>query len=175
MVRLWSVLAIFVTVLHAQRGTGELRLTVTDGTGAGLESAGSLVSQAIQLKQSFTTDNQGRHTARSLPFGMYRLKIERSGFAPFSALLEIRSEVPLEYPVTLRVAPIETSLTVNDSETLLDPHRTAPAYYIGDEEISDRLSSSPGRAVLDLIDMQPGWLVEANGVLHPRGAEYNTQ
>ncbi len=28
--------------------------------------------------------------------------------------------------------------------------------------------------MLDLIDMQPGWLFEANGVLHPRGSEYQT-
>ena len=24
--------------------------------------------------------------------------------------------------------------------------------------------------VLDLVDQQPGWLMEANGVLHPRGS-----
>jgi outer membrane receptor protein involved in Fe transport len=28
--------------------------------------------------------------------------------------------------------------------------------------------------VLDLVDQQPGWLMEANGVLHPRGSEYQT-
>src|SRR5207244_2683000 len=52
---------------------------------------------------------------------------------------------------------------------------TAPAYYVGEETLRDRLGATPARAVLDLVEMQPGWLVEANGVLHPRGAEYNTQ
>jgi hypothetical protein len=28
---------------------------------------------------------------------------------------------------------------------------------------------------LDLVDSQPGWLYEANGVLHPRGSEYDVQ
>jgi len=28
--------------------------------------------------------------------------------------------------------------------------------------------------LLDLVDAQPGWLMEANGVLHPRGSEYQT-
>lgn len=171
----WCVPLFLAAALYAERRTGELRLSVVDSTGAGIAAAGSLLSQAIQLNQTFTTDDQGRHVARNLPFGLYRLNVERPDFAPFSTLLEIRSEVPLDYTVTLRVAPIETSLIVEDSATLLDAHRTAPAYYIGDEELSDRLTSSPGRAVLDLIDMQPGWLVEANGVLHPRGAEYNTQ
>ena len=27
----------------------------------------------------------------------------------------------------------------------------------------------------DLINMEPGWLLEAGGVLHPRGSEYQTQ
>jgi hypothetical protein len=171
----WCVPLFLLIALYGERRTGELRLAVADSTGAGIEAAGSLLSQALQINQTFSTDNQGRYIARNLPFGLYRLNIDRPGFAPFSTLLEVRSEVPLDYSVTLRIAPIETALIVEDSATLLDAHHTSPAYYIGDEQLSDRLSSSPGRAVLDLIDMQPGWLVEANGVLHPRGAEYNTQ
>ena len=146
-----------------------------DDTGSAIEASGSLLSQAIQFKQTFSTDDQGRFIARNLPFGVYRLNIERQGFGSFSALVEIRSEVPLDYPVTLRVAPIETAIVVKDSATLLDPHRTAPVYYIGDDTLRDRLGATPGRAVLDLVVMQPGWILEANGVLHPRGAEYNTQ
>ena len=173
--RLWCALLFFAAAVHAQRGRGELHLWIVDSTGGGLESAGSLVSQAIQLKQSFTTDSQGRYTVRSLPFGIYRLSVERTGFASFSTLLEIRSEVPVDYKVTLGIAPIETAVVVTDAATLLDPHRTAPAYYVGEETLRDRLGATPARAVLDLVEMQPGWLVEANGVLHPRGAEYNTQ
>jgi hypothetical protein len=174
-VRLWCALLLCATAVNAQRGTGELRLSVLDSTGGGLETSGSVVSKAIQLKQSFTTDNQGRYAARNLPFGVYRLTIERTGFAAFSTLLEIRSEVPLDYKVTLGIAPIETSMVVRESATLLDSHRTAPAYYVGEETLRDRLASTPARAVLDLVEMQPGWLLEANGVLHPRGAEYSTQ
>ena len=104
--RLWCALFFFATAVHAQRGRGELHLWVVDSTGGGLESVGSLLSQAIQLKQSFTTDSQGHYTARGLPFGIYRLSIERTGFGSFSTLLEIRSEVPLDYKVTLGIAPI---------------------------------------------------------------------
>ena len=32
----------------------------------------------------------------------------------------------------------------------------------------------PGRQLLDLVNLQPGWLMESNGVLHPRGSEYQT-
>lgn len=173
--RLGWALLLFATVLHAQRGTGELRLSALDDTGAGVEASGSLLSHAIQLRLNFTTDNQGRYTARHLPFGVYRLNIERQGFSPVSTLVAIQSEVPLEYTVTLRVAQIETAVVVKDSDTLLDPHRTSPAYRVGEDTLHDRAAAAPARAVIDLVQAQPGWLLEANGVLHPRGAEYNTQ
>jgi hypothetical protein len=32
-----------------------------------------------------------------------------------------------------------------------------------------------GRNLSDLVNSQPGWLYEANGVLHPRGSEYDVQ
>jgi hypothetical protein len=148
---------------------------VLDDTGAGVEAAGSLLSQAFQLKVTFSTDDQGRYAARHLPFGVYRLNLDRPGFAPVSTLITIQSEVPLEHTVTLRVAQMDTEVVVKDSDTLLDPHRTAPAYRIGEETLHDRPAASPARALIDLVEAQPGWLVEANGVLHPRGAEYNTQ
>src|SRR5204862_1546476 len=40
--------------------------------------------------------------------------------------------------------------------------------------IQEALPAVPGRRLLDLVDAQPGWLMEANGVLHPRGSEYQT-
>ena len=168
-------LLLLTTALYGQRGAGELHLSVVDTTGAGLESAGSLLSQATQVHQNFNTDDRGRYVARNLPLGVYRLAVGRQGFIPFSGLVEIRSEVPLDYKVVLGVAPIETSVVVEDSETLIDPHRTAPAFYVGEETLRDRTASIPGRTVIDLIQAEPGWILEANGVLHPRGAEYNTQ
>ena len=161
--------------LLAQRGAGELRLIVKDPAGLGLEATGSLIGQATQVRRSFTTNPQGVYSIRPLPFGVYRVQVERSGFSPFSSLLEIRSEAPLEYRVTLGVTAIETTVIVSDSDTLLDPHRTGSLGYLGSDTLRDRRSSQPGRAVLDLVDTQPGWLLEANGVLHPRGAEYGVQ
>ena len=65
--RLGWALLLFTTVLHAQRGTGELRLSVLDDSGAGVEASGTLLSQAIQLRLTFTTDDQGRYVIPDLP------------------------------------------------------------------------------------------------------------
>ena len=106
---------------------------------------------------------------------MYRLEVQREGFAPFSDSIEIRSAVPAEYHVTLRIIPMSTTVTVNDADTLIDPHRPGTINRIGKDTITDRVTSLPGRSLQDLINSQPGWLYEGNAVLHPRGSEYQTQ
>jgi len=169
------LLALMALPLAGQRGLGELRLTVKDPLGLVLEATGSLVGQSTQVRRTFSTDTQGRYSLRALPFGVYRLQVEHPGFSPFSSLLEVRSETPVDYRVTLGVTAVETTVQVSDFDTLLDPHRTGSLNYLGADTLRDRRSSQPGRAVLELVDTQPGWLLEANGVLHPRGSEYGVQ
>jgi len=77
--------------------------------------------------------------------------------------------------VTLRIAPLSTSVIVTDAATLIDPHRSGTINQIGKDAIKDRTTSLPGRSVQDLVNTQPGWLYEGNAVLHPRGSEYQTQ
>jgi hypothetical protein len=161
--------------LLAQSDTGELRLKVTDQAGLPIPSSVELVSQANQVRQKLEAAVDGTLVVKRLPFGVYRLRVERPGFAPLSELVEIRSSLPRELRVTLGVAPIETVVTVNESETLVDPHRSGTVNRIGSETLQDRITAQPGRSLLDLVDTQPGWLLEANGVLHPRGSEYQTQ
>ena len=170
-----AVLLICAASLFAQSNIGELRLKVTDQSDLPVPSSVELVSQANQVRQKLETDPHGMLVAKRLPFGMYRIQVEHPGFSPFSALIEIRSAIPKEYRVTLGVAPVETVVVVDDAETLLDPHRTAAINRIGSDMLQTRVTALPGRSLLDLVDNQPGWLLEANGVLHPRGSEYQTQ
>jgi len=148
---------------------------VTDPAGFGVKSSVQLVSEANQFRETLNTDEGGNLVAKLLPFGVYRLEIQHEGFAPFSDSIEIRSAIPAEYHVTLTIAPMNTSVTVNDADTLIDPHRSGTINRIGKDAIADRVTSLPGRSLQDLINSQPGWLYEGNAVLHPRGSEYQTQ
>jgi hypothetical protein len=94
---------------------------------------------------------------------------------PWSDLLEIRSEVPVRVSVMLGVATVTTKVEVNDSATLVDPYSTDTRYSIGGQAIEEHDAAQPGRELLDLVSEQPGWVYEANGVLHPRGSEYDMQ
>ena len=160
---------------RAQRVRGELRLEVHDPRGTALASDGELVSEANGFRRTFATGPDGRYVAQDLPFGVYRLSLQAEGFAPWSDLVEIRSEVPVLVALALGVAPVTTQVQVNDSATLVDPYATGSLYSIGRQSIEEHNAAQPGRELLDLVSEQPGWVYEANGVLHPRGAEYDVQ
>src|ERR1700688_3139335 len=159
----------------AQRDRGELQIEVRDPQGATLAASGELVSEGNQFHLNFAVGDDGRYAAQDLAFGVYRVSVSRSGFAPNVQLVEIRSMVPQHLSLTLGLKPVETQVQVSETETLVDPSRTSAVYTIGSQTIGEQLSSQPGRGVLDVVDAQPGWLYEANGVLHPRGSEYDVQ
>jgi TonB-dependent receptor-like protein len=171
--------AVFALVLAlAQFGaanTGELRLVVTDPSGLPLVSAVELVSEANQVRQSLATGPDGMVVVRRLPFGAYRVAVARDGFASVTALVEIRSALPTEHRVTLTLAPVQTQVTVTADDTLVDFQQTATTHRIGADTVQRRSTALPGRSLPDLVNTQPGWLLEANGILHPRGSEYQTQ
>ena len=160
---------------NAQDRSGELRLTVTDSSGAALRAHGILVSQATFFELRFDIAANGEYTAKKLPLGTYRLTLEHSGFAPYNSLVEIRSELPQKLAVVLSVATVAESVNVRDSDTLLDTTNSGNSYELGAPTLRDWAMTVPGRQAVDVVQSQPGWLLEANGVIHPRGSEYDTQ
>lgn len=134
-----------------------------------------LVSDANQYRGTFTTDDTGNLAVKRLPYGVYRIRIEAQGFAPASKLVEIRSAIPTNQTIALTLAAVTSSVTVKDTDTLVDPHRSGSINQIGSDMLENRPASLPGRSLQDLVNSQPGWLYEGNAVLHPRGSEYQTQ
>ncbi len=159
----------------AQTDTGELRLKVTDPDGLAVRASIDLTSEANQYRHTFVADSEGGARAALLPFGLYHVQVRHPGFAEFSEVVEIRSAAPREYRVALGLAVTGTSVVVTSAETLLDPFRPSARNGIGASTLRDRRTAAPGRTVLEMVNTQPGWLLEANGVLHPRGSEYQTQ
>src|SRR3954469_24900722 len=120
----WACVFLFVLGQFSQTNTGELRLIVTDPGGLPLPGRIELSSESSKIDLPIDTDAHGQASARRLPFGRYRVSVVRSGFTPFSALVEIHSALPLEYPVVLSVAAVQTQVTVSATDTLLDLGRT---------------------------------------------------
>ncbi|HTV59670.1 MAG TPA: TonB-dependent receptor [Verrucomicrobiae bacterium] len=152
-----------------------MRVKVTDPSGLGLKSTVEIVSEASQYQNSLLTDDQGNLDVQHLPYGIYQLEINQSGFAKASKTVEIRSPIPIELAIQLSLSSVNQSVTVSAANTLIDPDQAGAVNQIGSELIQNRVSSLPGRSLQDLVNSQPGWLYEGNAVLHPRGSEYQTQ
>jgi len=160
---------------YSQHSRGELRIEVRDPQGAAAPSHAELVSDANQFRRSFQLAADGRYVVQDLAFGVYRLSVNAEGFAPWSGLVEVRSEVPVRVSVSLGLAPVATRVQVSDSATLLDPSQIGTVYSVGGQTLGETVAMQPGRGLSNQVDDLPGWSYEANGVLHPRGSEYDVQ
>jgi outer membrane receptor for Fe3+-dicitrate len=161
--------------LYCQSNSGELRLRVTDPSGLAVKTTVLIVSEANQYRNSLATSDQGTLDVRRLPFGIYQLEITQAGFAAASESVEIRSSIPIDHLIQLKLPSVKETVTVSAADTLIDPDQPGAVNRIGSDTIQNRLSSLPGRSLQDLVNSQPGWLYEGNAVLHPRGSEYQTQ
>jgi hypothetical protein len=135
----------------------------------------TVVSQGNQYNLAVSTNELGMADIHRVPYGVYLITVQRSGFIPISNDVQVGSAIPIDYSAKLEVAPVKTVVDVNAATTLIDPDRPSSIMQIGSKQIEDRVQSLPGRSVQDLVNTQPGWLYEGNAVLHPRGSEYQTQ
>ena len=173
---MFTVFALLVALAQfASSNTGELHITVTGPDRVPLRASVDVASEANQVHDQLTTDDAGSLVVKRLPFGRYRVTVRSSGFSAFSGLVDVDTTLPTAFPVALAVAPLQAQVDVRAAGTLIDSHSPATVERIGRETLQTRATSLPGRVLPDLVATQPGWLLEANGVLHPRGSEYQTQ
>jgi len=173
--KLLSLFLFTVSIVSAQTNTGELRLKITDPAGLGVKTTIRITSEANQYRNTLATNDQGGLDLQRLPFGIYQLQISQPGFAEVSQTVDIRSSIPENYTIQLKISSVSQSVSVSASNTLIDPDQAGSVSQVGSSFIQNRVSSIPGRSIQDLVDSQPGWLYEGNAVLHPRGSEYQTQ
>lgn len=158
-----------------QSSSGELRITVRDTSGLAVQCHVTLVSEANDVSQQLDTGSDGLSVAKRLPFGRYRIAIHQPGFAPYDGRVEVDSMLPREFGITLTPAAVQAQVTVRAEDTILDTHQTSAVNRIGVETLQQRITTLPGRSLADVVNTEPGWLLEANGILHPRGSEYQVQ
>ena len=140
--------ALLAAAQFGQANTGELRVTVTDTTGAALPGPVEVFSQANEFHQKLNTDSAGVLVVRRLPFGSYRIGVTRTGFADVSQIVEIRSALPTEFHVTMNLSTVQTQTTVSAEATLLDPHQAASVHRIGPTRCNNEPRHCPAASCL---------------------------
>ncbi len=175
MTRLVALLLLVAPAVFAQANQGELRLRVTDPSGAAVKADVRITSEANQYNHLLSTTDQGVLDVQRLPFGIYQITIDQPGFAEASQTVDVHSSIAVDYAIQLKISSVNQSVNVTTGNTLIDPDQAGSVSQIGSNFIENRVGSIPGRSIQDLVNSQPGWLYEGNAVLHPRGSEYQTQ
>jgi outer membrane receptor protein involved in Fe transport len=166
----WSGVAAVAQVME-----GEVRVTVRDGSGLPVPAAVRIEGRSPRFEAGSRADADGSARLVRLPIGVYTLTVSQEGFGDYVETLEIRSAVPQDFEVTLGVETVQTAITVTSAPPLLDRAQASPVMQVSRLQLVESLGTTMGRNVADAVTLLPGWLFEANAVLHPRGSEYDTQ
>lgn len=174
--RLALMLVMLAEALLGQVRMGRIVFQVQDETGAAISGlALSLESSQTHIGQTGRTDSSGRVAFRGLPFGIYAWRTEDARFETGAGSVIVNSEVSKSILVNLRIRRLLQEVTIPGLPPLIDPEKTSASLYVSPEQVRRRVASLPNRDAINLVAVLPGWVLEGNGVLHPRGAEYQTQ
>jgi hypothetical protein len=155
---------------------GELRIKVTGPDGNGMKCRVLLQNAAKDLRRELETPEDGTLTFRGLPQGMYLLEVQADGLEKYSEKLNLDSALPVRREIKLTLAVVNSTVNVQGkNDELIDRESATHSERLDSQTLESRNHPSLGRGVADAVAAQPGWLMEANGVLHPRGSEYQVQ
>jgi hypothetical protein len=118
-----------------------------------------------------TTDSDGNFRFTNVPFNPYHLVVAASGFGSVSQDVDVRSTVPVNLPITLKVGSA-ASTTVTVEANGGDLIETESTFHTDvDQGLIDRLPlESASSSVTSLITLvSPGVAADSNGNMHGLG------
>jgi hypothetical protein len=160
------MICLTATFVEAQSISG----TVTDPSGAVVPNATVEIQNPVsKYDRSTTTDTSGRFHFPNLPFNPYHLKVNATGFAPYAQDVEIRSDVPVDVSIKLKVGEINTAVTVEAAGDLVE--NDPIAHTDVDKNLFDKLPlESQSSSLSSLVTLAAaGVAADSNGLFHGMG------
>ncbi|MGA3202419.1 MAG: TonB-dependent receptor, partial [Bryobacteraceae bacterium] len=150
---------------------GTIRGTVLDPSGAVIKGATIEIANPVsQYDRTTQTDAQGNFEFDNIPFNNYHTTATAQGFQASRQDLNIRSSVPQEIKITLKVGVATETVTV--SETGGDLVEMDPTTHTDiDRVLFDKLPLESASSTLSsLITLaSPGVAADSNGLFHGLG------
>lgn len=153
----------------AQQITGNIHGTITDPTGAVVDSAVVTAKQVeTGLSRSATTDHSGNYLLVELPVGHYRLEVTAKGFRRYlqeGISLDVNETATI--PIHLQLGSETQQVEVNANASMVESTVTSLGQTVMEREILDlpldgRNFSQLGTLQPGVVPLTPG-LVEAGG------------
>ncbi|MEZ5354668.1 MAG: TonB-dependent receptor [Bryobacteraceae bacterium] len=165
--------AVFTTTLAFGQTSATLSGRVSDPRGLGVDRAAVTLENPLNGARLETqTGPGGDFRVANIPFHDYVLQIRKSGFAVATDRVRLRTNIEQRVEIELALAGVEGSVSVSafDSADLVDPQETGTRAALSSTAIERSPVPIGTRGLEAVLASFPGFAVNANGAIHPRGA-----
>ncbi|MDQ3009500.1 MAG: TonB-dependent receptor [Acidobacteriota bacterium] len=159
-------------VASAQIQIGTVKGVVVDPVGAPLAGVSvALVNRLTNDHRRQMTGSKGEFAFNNVPFALYTLKVEASGFDPTAERVNVNSNLPVSLIVKMSVAAVSEGATIKTQAGLIESESTSTQTRLGEGVINRTTGATSSLALQRLIATTPGWTTQNNGLLHVRGVD----
>jgi len=160
-----------VVVPAAAQTTAVVRGVALDQDGGALPGASvELLRPTTGFESRTVTGPDGRFAIANVPFGRYELVIAIAGFRAERRAVEALSTVPVDLVLTLAIEALASTVTVTPVTPLVDDVSGGTRHQLGSQRIATLPAAVGSRGIEAVLATFPGFAVNANGAIHPRGA-----
>lgn len=158
-------------ISYSQSGNStSLNGSVVDPSGAVVANATVEIHNPVSaFARSTSTDSTGKFSIPNIPFNPYHLSVSAGGFAPYAQDVDVRSSVPLNIKINLRIEASNTSVTVESAGDLVE---NDPTFHTDvDRQLFDKVPlESVSSSLSSLVTLSsPGIAADSNGLFHGMG------
>jgi hypothetical protein len=166
-----SFLAVGVSAFAQSAGNAtSVAGTVLDPSGAVVPNATVEIRNPVSgFDRTTTTNSTGGFVIPNVPFNPYHMMVTSSGFAPHVQDIDVRSVVPMNLSINLKLQSSEVVTVESGAEDLLE---NDPTFHTDiDKNLFDKLPlESQSSSVSSLITLSaPGNAADSNGMFHGLG------
>ncbi len=150
--------------------SGAVRGSVIDPSGAAIKGATvQLQNPVSHYSQSVQTDSQGRFEFDNVPYNPYHCSAVMTGFETVEQDVDVRSPLPVEIKLGLKIGVSSTSVNVTDAGDLLETDPTGHTDV--DRALFEELPlESQSSSLSSLVTLaSPGVSADSNGLFHGLG------
>jgi hypothetical protein len=163
-------LATFSYAQSSSGNAGTVRGTVLDPSGAAIAGAAVEIGNPVSHYSLTTqTDSQGNFALNNVPFNNYHVSASASGFQRATQDVDVRSPIPLEVKISLKIGTETSSVTVVEAGDLLETNPVAHTDI--DRGLFDKMPlESQSSSLSSLVTLaSPGISADSNGLFHGLG------
>jgi len=169
-----AFLAIFLFAIcrgsFAQANSTSVTGTVLDPTGAVVPNATVEIRNPVsQFDRATTTNSTGGFSIPNVPFNPYHMLVTSQGFAPLVQDIDVRSVVPTNLTINLKLQSSEVVTVESGAEDLLENDSTFHTDV--DRNLFDKVPlESASSSLSSLVTLAtPGIAADSNGLFHGLG------